>query len=175
MALQPEIGAVGARLWYPDHTLQHGGGILGLGGVAGHSHKFLPHNQPGYFNRARIQQSFSAITAACLVIRKETYQAVNGLDEALQVAFNDVDFCIRIREEGYRNVWTPYAELFHHESASRGHEDTPEKQARFEQEIKFMKQRWGTLLDSDPAYNPNLTVASEDFVLACPPRVNCPK
>ncbi|MBT3967969.1 MAG: glycosyltransferase [Thiotrichales bacterium] len=175
MALQPEIGAVGARLWYPDHTLQHGGVILGLGGVAGHSHKFLPHNQPGYFNRARIQQSFSAITAACLVIRKETYQAVNGLDEALQVAFNDVDFCIRIREEGYRNVWTPYAELFHHESASRGHEDTPEKQARFEQEIKFMKQRWGTLLDSDPAYNPNLTVASEDFVLACPPRVNCPK
>ena len=110
-AVQPEIGAVGARLWYPDGRLQHGGVIIGIGGVADHAHKFLAKGQPGYFGRAVLHQSFSAVTGACLVIRKEIYEEVSGLDEQLSVAFNDVDFCLRVREAGYRNVWTPFAEL----------------------------------------------------------------
>jgi glycosyltransferase involved in cell wall biosynthesis len=172
IALQPGVGAVGARLWYPNNKLQHGGVILGLGGVAGHSHKLLPRNQNGYAYRASIIQTFSAVTAACLVIRKEIYEKVGGLNETyLQVAFNDVDFCLRVREAGYRNVWTPYAELYHHESATRGFEDTPEKQARFAKEVQYMKQRWGDGLLNDPAYSPNLTLDQEDFSLAWPPRV----
>ena len=172
IASQPGVGAVGARLWYPDDTLQHGGVILGLGGVAGHSHKGLPRGAPGYFWRAQLIQTLSAVTAACLIIRKDIFQEVGGLDEEnLKVAFNDVDFCIRVREAGYRNVWTPYAELYHHESASRGLEDTPEKKQRFASEAKFIKQRWGKILQEDPAYSPNLTVDREDFSLGWPPRV----
>lgn len=172
IASQPGVGAVGARLWYPDDTLQHGGVILGLGGVAGHSHKGLPRGAPGYFWRAQLIQTLSAVTAACLIIRKDIFQEVGGLDEEnLKVAFNDVDFCIRVREAGYRNVWTPYAELYHHESASRGLEDTPEKKQRFASEAKFIQQRWGKILQEDPAYSPNLTVDREDFSLGWPPRV----
>jgi hypothetical protein len=170
-ALRPEIGAVGARLWYPNDTLQHGGVILGLGGVAGHAHTRLRRGGSGYFGRDQVIQSFSAVTAACLAIRKSIYQEVGGFNEAdLAIAFNDVDFCIRVREAGYRNLWTPYAELRHHESASRGYEDTPEKLVRFDQEAGYMRQRWGRLLNQDPAYNPNLTLASLDFSLAWPPR-----
>lgn len=172
IALQPGVGAVGGRLWYPNNTLQHGGVILGLGGVAGHSHKHLPRHQYGYVGRASYIQSFSAVTAACLVIRKAIYEEVGGLNETdLQVAFNDVDFCLRVGESGYRNVWTPYAELYHHESATRGYDDTPEKQARFGKEKQYMKQRWGGRLLYDPAYSPNLTFDYEDFSLAWPPRV----
>jgi glycosyltransferase involved in cell wall biosynthesis len=171
ISLQPGVGAVGARLWYPDNTLQHGGVIAGVGGVAGHSHKNLARYQYGYFSRAVLIQSFSVVTAACLVIRKAIYEEVGGLNETnLQIAFNDVDFCLRVREAGYRNVWTPYAELYHHESATRGYEDTPEKQARFAKEVQYMKQRWGKLLLSDPAYSPNLTLDHQDFSLAWPPR-----
>jgi glycosyltransferase involved in cell wall biosynthesis len=171
-ALRPSIGAVGARLWYPNKKLQHGGVILGLGGVAGHSHKYLDHTQYGYFGRANLVQSFSAVTAACLVIRKTIFEEVGGLNETdLPIAFNDVDFCLRVREAGYRNVWTPYAELYHHESATRGLEDTPEKQARFDKEQHYMKQRWGDQLLNDPAYSPNLTLDHTDFSLAWPPRV----
>jgi len=172
IASQPGVGAVGARLWYPDDTLQHGGVILGIGGVAGHSHKGLSRGAPGYFGRAQLIQTLSAVTAACLIIRKDIFQEVGGLDEEnLKVAFNDVDFCIRVREAGYRNVWTPYAELYHHESASRGEEDTPEKQLRFTSEVNFIQQRWGKVLQEDPAYSPNLTVEREDFSLGWPPRV----
>ena len=172
IALQPKVGAVGARLWYPDNTLQHGGIILGIGGVAGHSHKNFSYRARGYFGRAIFIQSFSAVTAACLVIRKSIYLQTGGLNETqLPVAFNDVDFCLRVREAGFRNVWTPYAELFHHESATRGYEDNPEKQARFKNEVTFMKQRWGDFLLNDPAYNPNLTLCNEDFGLAWPPRI----
>ncbi|MGA9032921.1 MAG: glycosyltransferase [Sulfuricaulis sp.] len=171
-ALQPDVGVVGARLWYPNETLQHGGVILGVGGVAGHSHKHLPRHHPGYFGRASIVQSLSAVTAACLVTRKAIYEDVGGLNETdLQIAFNDVDFCLRVREAGYRNIWTPYAELYHHESASRGYEDSPEKQARFAKEVQYMKQRWGDLLLNDPAYSPNLTLNHEDFCLAWPSRI----
>lgn len=171
-ALRPGVGAVGARLWYPNKKLQHGGVILGVGGVAGHSHKHLGDHQYGYFGRANLVQSFSALTAACLVIRKTIFEEVGGLNEAdLQIAFNDIDFCLRVREAGYRNIWTPYAELYHHESATRGFEDTPEKQARFNKEVHYMKQRWGDQLLNDPAYSPNLTLDHEDFSLAWPPRV----
>ena len=172
IALQPQVGAVGAKLWYPNETLQHGGVIVGLGGVAGHAHYYLPKNHYGYFGRANLINSFSAVTAACLIIRKTIYEEVGGLDEInLQVAFNDVDFCLRVREAGYRNIWTPYSELYHHESATRGFEDTPEKQVRFIKEAQYMERRWGELLFNDPSYSPNLTLDYADFSLAWPPRV----
>ena len=172
LAIQPGVGAVGARLWYPNNTMQHGGCITGIGGVAGHSHKHLPRGQLGYFARAQLIQTLSVVTAACLVIKKSIYQEVGGLDEInLKVAFNDVDFCLRVRESGYRNVWTPYAELYHHESATRGIDDTPEKQMRFMGEVLYMKKRWGDSLMNDPAYSPNLTLDREDFSYARPPRL----
>lgn len=171
MAARPRVGAVGARLWYPDYRLQHGGVILGIGGVAGHSHKYLRRGKPGYCGRAVLHQEMSAVTAACLLIRRQTYLEVGGLDETLPVAFNDIDFCLRLRAAGYRNVWTPYAELLHHESATRGYETTPEKKARLEAEVPRIKERWGPILAADPAYSPNLTLDHEDFSIASPPRV----
>ncbi|GAW86674.1 conserved hypothetical protein [Bathymodiolus platifrons methanotrophic gill symbiont] len=171
-AIHLEVGAVGAKLYYPDDTIQHAGVIVGLGGVAGHSHKHFPRDNPGYCARLLLAQNLSAVTAACLLVRKEVFDAVSGFDEKnLAVAFNDVDFCLRIQEQGYQNVWTPYAELYHYESASRGYEDTPEKQARFNSEIAYMKLRWGESLLTDPAYSPNLTQGREDFSFAWPPRV----
>jgi GT2 family glycosyltransferase len=173
IANQPKVGAVGARLWYPKETLQHGGVITGLGGIAGHSHKHLMRGLPGYFYRANLIQEMSAVTGACLLIKKSIYENVGGLNEtALKVALNDVDFCLRVREAGYRNVWTPYAELYHHESATRGYEDEdPEKQARFMKEKMYLRKRWGESLLTDPAYSPNLTLDYEDFSYAWPPRV----
>lgn len=171
IALQPKVGAVGARLWYPDDRLQHGGVIVGVGGVAGHSHKYLPKGAHGYFCRAELIQEFSAVTAACLIIKKSIFDEVDGLNEdKLKIAFNDVDFCLRVQEAGYLNVWTPYAELYHHESATRGLEDTPQKQARFATEINYVRSRWPNLMN-DYAYNPNLTLDHEDFGLSWPPRV----
>ena len=171
-ALRPEVGAVGARLWYSDDTLQHAGVVLGINGIAGHVHRFLPRDDAGYCGRAALIQSVSAVPGACLVVRKSLYDALGGLNETeLQVACNDVDFCLRLREAGYRNIWTPYAELYHHESASRGFDDNPEKLARSAREIAYMQQRWGDLLKGDPAYNPNLTLDAEDFSLAWPPRL----
>ena len=120
-------------------------------------------------------QDLSAVTAACLIIRKEVYEEVGGLDDThLPITFNDIDLCLRIREKGYRNFWTPYAELYHYESASRGSEDTPEKKERFAREVEYMKQRWGELLLNDPAYNPNLTLDGKSFGLAFPPRTMKP-
>jgi GT2 family glycosyltransferase/2-polyprenyl-3-methyl-5-hydroxy-6-metoxy-1,4-benzoquinol methylase len=170
-ACQEDVGCVGARLWYPDGRLQHGGVILGIGGVAGHSHKFLTAGEAGFFGRAVLQQSISAVTAACLVIRRSIYDEVGGLDDTFPVAFNDIDFCLRVREAGFRNIWTPYAEMVHHESVSRGPEDSPEKQARFNKEVRKMLTRWGDILQNDLAYSPNLTLDHEDFSLAWPPRV----
>jgi GT2 family glycosyltransferase len=165
-AVQPDIGAVGARLWYPDGTLQHGGVLMGIGGVAGHAHSRLGREQPGYFSRGVLQQELSAVTGACLTVRRQVYDEVGGLDEDIAVAFNDVDLCLRIRAAGYRNIWTPFAELIHHESASRGYEDNPEKLARFRREIRFMQDRWGAALDNDPHYNPNLSMDAGDYKLA---------
>jgi GT2 family glycosyltransferase len=172
LATRDGVGAVGAKLLYTDGKIQHGGVVLGVGGVAGHAFKHYPGDYPGYFSRARLTSSFSAVTAACLVIRKETYLQAGGLDEKnLAIAFNDIDFCLRVRELGLRNVWTPHALLYHHESASRGYEDTPEKQERFAKEVRFMQKRWGRKLLDDPAYSPNLTLEHEDFSFAWPPRV----
>lgn len=161
---RPEIGCVGAKLYFENDTIQHAGVICSLGGVAGHSHKYFPKAHPGYFHRLFLHQAMSAVTAACLLVRREVYEEVGGLDEVnLQIAFNDVDFCLKVRTAGYRNLWTPYAELYHYESVSRGAEDTPEKQARFQSEINFMQKKWGAALQSDPFYSPNLTKDREDF------------
>jgi len=164
-AMKPDVGAVGARLWYPNGTLQHGGVIIGIGGVAGHAHLRLPKGQHGYFGRAVVQQELSAVTGACLMVRRAVFDEVGGLDEQIAVAFNDVDLCLRLRAAGYRNIWTPFAELIHHESVSRGREDNPEKIARFQREVRFMHERWGEVLTFDPHYNPNLTMHVGNYSL----------
>lgn len=169
-AVRPDIGAVGVMLLYPDDTIQHAGVILGIGGIAGHVYAGLPAGTPGTCGRARLAQEMSAVTAACLFVRKAVFDEVGGLDEVLSVAFNDIDFCLRIRVRGYRNLWTPHARLYHYESASRGYEDTPEKVARFKSEMDFMRSRWGESLLCDPAYNPNLSLDTCHFDLAFPPR-----
>ncbi|MDP5149750.1 glycosyltransferase family 2 protein [Rheinheimera baltica] len=166
-ASRKDIGCVGAKLYYSNGTLQHGGVIMSLGGVAGHSHKHFPGDAAGYFNRLKLVQNLSGVTAACLLVRREVYLQVGGLEEEkLKVAFNDVDFCLKVRAAGYRNLWTPYAELFHHESVSRGHEDTPEKQQRFASEINYMQQKWPAELQYDPYYSINLTRDREDFSIS---------
>ncbi len=170
-ALRPAIGVVGAMLYYPDDTIQHAGVIIGIGGVAGHCYVGMPRGWAGDKSRARLAQNLSAVTAACIVVRRDVFEELDGLDEGLQVAFNDVDFCLRVRDAGYRNLWTPFAELYHHESASRGYETTPEKVARFNGEIAFMTSRWGESLKYDPYYNVNLSLDSTPFSLAYPPRV----
>ncbi len=163
-AIRPDIGCVGAKLYYGNDTLQHGGVVCGIGGVAGHSHKYFSRSNTGYFNRLFLTQTMSAVTAACLLVRRDIYEKVGGLDETnLKIAFNDIDFCLKVREAGYRNLWTPYAELYHYESISRGIEDTPAKQERFRGEVEFMQKKWGNMLEIDPYYSPNLTKKREDF------------
>ena len=165
-AVQDGVGAVGAKLYYDNETIQHAGVVLGIGGVAGHSHKYFKKEAYGYFSRLQIVQNYSAVTGACLLVRKKLYEEVGGLDEEnLKVAFNDVDFCLKLKESGYRNVWTPYAEAYHHESASRGAEDNPEKVKRFNAEVEYMKKRWKSKLKADKMYNCNLTNKHENFNL----------
>jgi GT2 family glycosyltransferase len=169
-ALRPGVGAVGARLWYPNQTLQHAGMVL-VGGVARHVHKHLPKGDTGFNGRAVLTQNFSAVTGACLVVKKALFEQVGGLnDQELAVGFNDVDFCLKLGEAGYRNIWTPHAELIHHESATRGQDNSPEKQRRAEKELRYMRKRWGDKLFNDPAYNPNLTDGRDDMSFAWPPR-----
>jgi GT2 family glycosyltransferase/glycosyltransferase involved in cell wall biosynthesis len=171
-SVQPEVGAVGARLWYPDGTLQHGGVIVGLGGVAGHAFPHIPRGHPGYFNRAMLQQNCSAVTGACLVLRKSVFEELGGFDEVnLAIAFNDIDLCLRLTERGYRVVWTPYANLIHHESASRGHQRAPQEQAQFLQEAGYMQKVWAARLLRDPFYNPNLSLDPPGFTLGACPRL----
>lgn len=160
-----DVGAVGAKLYYPDDTVQHGGIIIGLGGVAGHSHKGFKRTDLGYMGRLSAAQEFSAVTGACMMIPKHVFEEVKGFDELFEVAFNDVDLCMRIRKAGYKVIWTPYAELYHYESKSRGYDDTTlEKRVRLNKEKKLFKGRWAKELKAgDPFYNPNLTVDKEDF------------
>lgn len=166
-ASEPGVGVVGAKLHYPSGRIQHAGVILGVGGVAGHSHKYFKPGHPGYFGRLVLPQTLSAVTGACLMVRRDTWQAVGGLDEQhLGIAFNDVDFCLRVGELGLRTVWTPFAQLVHHESRSRGLEDTPQKQSRFGREVAYMQRRWGERLRRDPHYSPYLTRQREDFSLS---------
>lgn len=161
-----DVGAVGAMLYYPDDTIQHAGVILGIGGVAGHSHKYFHRGDFGYMSRLAIAQNLSAVTAACLMMKRSLFDEIGGYDETLAVAFNDVDLCMKIRESGHLIVFTPFAEAYHHESKSRGFEDTPEKVKRFNREIDRFHEKWGPVLKAgDPYYNPNLTLTHENFEL----------
>ena len=162
-AQRPSIGAVGAKLLYPDNTVQHAGVIVGLGGVAGHSHKHFPAQATGYFYTLESVNNFSAVTAACAMIRRDVFDEVGGFDESIAIAFNDVDLCLRILAAGYRNIYLPHVVLYHHESKSRGYENTPEKQARFIGEQQVMHQRWHTDTRPDPYYNINLTLDAENY------------
>jgi len=157
-AMVPDVGCVGAKLYYADETIQHAGCVLGVGGVADHPWRGRGRHDPCYFGQASIIRNCAAVTAACLVVRKAVFDEVGGLDEVeLKVAFNDIDFCMRVSQAGYANVFTPYAELYHLESQSRGYEDNPEKIARFNREIRNMRRKWGSALDKDPFYSPNLS------------------
>jgi GT2 family glycosyltransferase len=146
-AMRDGIGAVGAKLLYPDNSVQHGGVILGVGGIAAHAHRFLPHDAPGHMNLAVSIQAIAAVTGACLAVRREHFEAVGGLDESLAVAFNDIDFCLRLRQTGLRNVFTPWAQLYHHESLSRGLDDSDAKRRVYQQEKLLMQERWGGLMN----------------------------
>lgn len=161
--LRSDIGCVGAKLLYPDGRVQHAGVVMGYGGGAGHAHKYFPRYHPGYQNRLIASHNFSAVTGACLLVKKSDYNAIGGLNETLTVAFNDIDFCLRILELGRRNLYCAEAVLFHHESVSRGAEDTHEKVARFEKEVDYLKTTWKGYIEHDPAYNPNLTLRHENF------------
>lgn len=165
LAEREQVGCVGAKLLYPDRRIQHGGIVLGLYGLAGHAHRFADQDDPGYLGRLKSTQNVSAVTAACLLVRKSVFDEVGGFDEGLAVAFNDVDFCLRVRASGYLNVWTPFAELVHHESVSRGRDLSPAKSRRFASEFATMQQRWGRELLNDPYYSPHLTYDREDFSL----------
>ena len=161
-----DVGIVGSILYYPNNTIQHGGIIVGIGGVAGHSHKHLSRDSLGYFSRLKSIQNLSAVTAACMLTQKSIFEEVGGFDENLSHAFNDVDYCLNVRQKGYLIVYTPYAELYHHESISRGYEDTKEKRERFMEEIAYIKNKWYSILNmGDPYYNPNLSLEHEDFSL----------
>lgn len=162
---RPEIGCVGAKLYYPNDTIQHAGVILGIGGVAGHSHRFISGKSDGYEGRLKAVQNYMAVTAACLLVQKTVFDQVGGLTEELAVAFNDVDFCLKVHKLGLRNLWTPFAELYHHESVSRGQDNTRLKRKRAYKEANYMQEAWGELLFHDPFYNENLTLIHEDFSL----------
>lgn len=172
IALRPGVAAVGAMLYFPDNTIQHAGILLGFNGVAVNAYAQEPRGYKGQIGRARLRQAMSAVTGACLLVKKDIYTEVGGMNEDLAVAFNDVDFCLRLVKAGYRNVWTPFAELFHYESLSRGNDDTPEKRRRFMGEVDYMRAHWGLMLENDPAYNPNLALSGNLFSLAFPPRIS---
>ena len=166
-ALRPEIGAVGARLLYPDRTIQHAGVYMGIGGGAGHGHRFQRDDDAGYFERARLPQQVSAVTAACLVVKREKFVAVGGFDEAdFPVAFNDVDLCLKLNDRGWQSFYEPRAMLIHHESKSRGSDRAGPNKARFAGELAALKRKWQTDSQSDPFHHPHLSKFSEQFVIA---------
>jgi GT2 family glycosyltransferase len=163
-ALRKDIGAVGAKLYYPDDTIQHGGIVLGLGGITGHAHRYLPRDSHGYMGRLKVVQNVSAVTGACIMTRKTVFEEVDGFDEEFQLAFNDVDFCLKLRRRGYLIVWTPYAELYHNESKTRGYDTAPENKKRFGKEFELYRYKWSESISGcDPYYNVNLTHEKEDF------------
>lgn len=163
---QENVAAVGAKLYYPDDTIQHAGVVLGLGGIAGHIMCRASREDPGYFGRMISVQEISAVTAACMMVKKSEFDSVKGFDETFQVAFNDIDLCMKFRAAGKKIIFTPYAELYHYESKSRGLEDTPEKQFRFDKEVKRFQEKWAQQLEmGDPYYSPNLSVTEGDCSL----------
>lgn len=165
------VGAAGPILYYPNDRIQHAGVILGIGGVAGHQFHNMPRGNAGYYGRALLEQDLSCITAACMVMRREVFDSVGGFNEKFAVAFNDVDLCIRVRRLGWRILLTPTVEMYHHESASLGKHNAPQRQALFEEEVQLMRATWGDLLDADPFFNPNLSLATPYYTLAFPPRI----
>ena len=173
LLLQPGIGAVGAKLLYPDGKVQHAGIVMGIGGTIGHVHRFTDRLEPGYSGRAMLAQCYSAVSWAAMVVRREAFEAVGGFDEEhLSGAFADVDLCLRLGEAGWRVGWTPYAELLHHESPTEPRESQGENAVRLAREIRYLHTRWRSVVEHDPAYNPNLSLAHETFPLAWPPRVS---
>ncbi len=164
-AQRPSIGAVGVKLLYPDGTVQHGGVVTGIGGVAGHSHKYADAATGGYFNMLRTTNNYSAVTGACMMVRRDVFERASGFDERLAIAFNDVDFCLRLRALGLYNVYLAHVVLYHYESKSRGADDEGAKRTRFHAERDRMRERWGAALACDPHYSPHLTVTSEDFAI----------
>lgn len=174
-ALRPEVGSVGAKLLYPNETIQHSGVVVGIGGLAGHPHVGEPRETFGYFGRAVCTQRYSAVTAACVVMRREVFLEVSGFDEVnFAVAFNDVDLGIRLGHAGYANVWTPRALLFHHESASLGLPTNEDRRRQFLEECDNFRRIWADVIRNDPFYNPNLTISGGDFRPNFPPRVRKP-
>jgi glycosyltransferase involved in cell wall biosynthesis len=167
----PDVAVAGPLLYYPNGTIQHAGVILGLLGIAGHTYINLPKGSRGYFGRAGLEQDLSCVTAACMVLRREAFNSVDGFNEQLAIAFNDVDLCIRLRKKGWRILWTPAVELNHHESASVGHHNSSARADQFQQEVNLMRDLWSKILDNDPFYNPNLSLTSYYFDLAFPPRI----
>ena len=164
-AQREDVGAVGVKLLYPNREIQHAGIVIGMGEhrVAGHVMCRFPYGVSGYMGKLWYAQNVSAVTAACMMVKKSKYDAVNGMDEGLEVCFNDVDFCLKLRIEGYLNIFTPFAELFHYESLSRGTDSTPEKQERFNKEKTYFKTKWSDILEKgDPYYNPNMTLDYAD-------------
>ena len=175
VAIQPGVGAVGAKLFYPDGRIQHGGVLVGLHGAADHAYAGAPGDAPGYADQLLVRREVSAVTAACLVVRRASYLDVGGLDEeAFPVSFNDVDFCLKLAARGYRNVWTPHARLVHHESASRGKRPVREQKARADRELAALRSRWAGALNADPYHSPNLSLFSNVPRLAWPPREQRP-
>ena len=162
---RPEVGIVGARLYYPDNTIQHAGIVLGMGGCAGSLFVGLARSRGGYLHKAALQQDLSAVTAACFMVKKEAFEKVGGFEEKLAVAFNDVDFCLKVRHAGYLVVYDPYAELYHHESKTRGYENTEAKKRRFQDEIEYMRCHWMPDILRDPYYNENLSLKASDYSL----------
>jgi GT2 family glycosyltransferase len=172
-ALRPDIGIVGAKLLYANEQVQHGGIVLGPGGAVAHVHRLAERNDPGYFGQLALSRTLSAVTGACAAIRRAVFFEVGGLDEVnLPVTFNDIDLCLRVGDYAYRVVWTPFAELYHTECASRGFDQAnPAKRARFLREWEHMRKTWGSLLDSaDPFHNPNLRYSWEGFEIPAWPR-----
>jgi GT2 family glycosyltransferase len=166
-AQRDDVAAVGAKLLYPDNTIQHAGVVVGIGGVADHIHRLFERSEAGFYNRLQLAQDISAVTGACLMLSAQKFQETGGFDESFAVAFNDIDLCLKLREAGYLNIYTPYAELYHHESKSRGYEDNDEKRRRFADEIYRFNLKWEQVMEAgDPYYNPNLSKERGDFSLA---------
>ena len=160
------VGAVGVKLLYHNDTIQHAGVVIGLGGVAGHTFIGLPKDSPGHFYYIASTNNYSAVTAACLMVKKSVYEEVGGFNEELAVEYNDVDFCLKLVEKGYNNLYVPYVELYHYESLTRGHPHmTKESYKRHLKEIALFKNRWKSFIDNDPCYNPNLTLDATHFQL----------
>ncbi len=161
-----EVGIVGARLYYPDNTVQHAGIVVGIDGIAANMFPGLRRGQEGYYHKAAIQLNYSAVTAACMMVKRELFERLGGLEEQLAVAFNDVDFCLRAVKSGYLVVYNPFVEAYHYESKTRGKEDTEEKVRRFGEEIEFIRTRWiGLLKKGDPYYNPNFSLKKCNYAL----------